>query len=166
MRSASTALTHLLTTLLLCCGLAVAGPAELAPYSTVYSPTRDPFADAAAAIELAQTSNRRILIEVGGDWCSWCHILDRLIATDTRLYHALHDHFVLLKVNVSDTNANANFMASMPAVDGYPQLFVARANGNIIHIQDPAEFSADGHYVAARVLAFLQRWRTTDGDWQ
>jgi hypothetical protein len=47
-----------------------------------YDPRRDPEKDLAAAGEEARRSNRKILVVVGGEWCSWCHTMDRFF----------HDH--------------------------------------------------------------------------
>jgi thiol:disulfide interchange protein len=132
--------------------------AELPAYSRGYSAERDPFADGRAALALATQTGRRVLIEVGGDWCVWCHVLDRLVREQAALGRALHDHYVLLKVSVSDANDNADFLAGLPPLTGYPRLYVTRANGQVIHAQDPSAFLQDGTYDPDRVLAFLQRW--------
>ena len=49
---------------------------QLPAYSQGYDPARDPFSDGRAALRLAMETRRKVLIEVGGDWCSWCHVLD------------------------------------------------------------------------------------------
>ncbi|MEN8174868.1 MAG: thioredoxin family protein [Pseudomonadota bacterium] len=155
------------TILLLICVLpaATAWTQEGLPaYSRGYSAERDPFADGRDAIALAQRSGRRILIEVGGDWCTWCHVLDRVIRDNREVERALRDNFVVMKVNVSDANDNAEFMQGLPKVPGYPKLFVSRSDGSIIHAQDPSEFLRNGSYDAALVLAFLRRWAPHDGD--
>jgi thioredoxin-related protein len=52
---------------------------ELPAYSRVYDESRDPIVDGREALKLAQETQRKVLIEVGGDWCSWCHVLDGFI---------------------------------------------------------------------------------------
>ena len=47
--------------------LSVAYAGNYPLYSTDYDPSRNPFLDGKAAIELATKTHRRILIEVGGD---------------------------------------------------------------------------------------------------
>ena len=135
---------------------------ELPPYSRGYSPARDPFADGRDAIKTAQASQRRVLIELGGDWCRWCRwcmALDRFLADNAPVRERLHRHFVILKVNVSEDNNNAAFLAGLPPTQGYPHLFVANMNGRVIHSQDTAQFLANGHYNVQRVLAFIEHWR-------
>ncbi len=136
----------------------VAHSGELPEYSRVYDPRRDAFADGKAAIALAAESGRRVLIEVGGDWCTWCHVLERTIRENPELERMLREHYVLLKVNVSEDNDNADFMRGMPVLHGYPQLFVAQGDGDIAHAQDPSEFILYGSYDPELILAFLKRW--------
>lgn len=39
--------------------------------------SRDPAKDLQQAIAVATKTNRKILLEVGGDWCVYCHIMDQ-----------------------------------------------------------------------------------------
>ena len=137
---------------------------DLPAYSRGYSPQRDPFADGRDAIALARRSGRRVLIEVGGEWCSWCHVLERVIKDNPEVERTLRRDFVVVKVNVSDINDNAEFIQGLPAAAGYPKLFVSRGDGTVIHSQDPAEFIRDGSYDAGLVLDFLRRWGGPAGD--
>ena len=41
--------------------------------SAGYDPTADPFLDLQQTVSEATSSGRRILLEVGGEWCIWCH---------------------------------------------------------------------------------------------
>ncbi|MGB0712634.1 MAG: thioredoxin family protein [Gammaproteobacteria bacterium] len=134
--------------------LAVPGP----DYGRVYDPGRDPYADARDAIARAAESGRHVLIVVGGDWCVWCDELDRVFKQDPGARAILESGFVVLKVNVSDANPNSDFMAAMPRLEGYPQIFVADGDGQLIRAQDPASFLSAGRYAPDRVRAFLRRW--------
>lgn len=128
-------------------------------YSRVYDPIRDPAADGRAAIALAKQSNRKVLIEVGGDWCSWCHVLDRFIKANPEVNKRLYETFVVLKVNVSEENRNADFMAALPPTMGYPHMYVADTSGAILHSQDTGEFLVRGGYSVIPFMAFLDRWQ-------
>ncbi len=136
--------------------------AEPPPWSRAYDPARDPFADGREAIALAQATGRRVLIELGGDWCVWCHRLDRFLERNPEVGAALERRFVLLKVNVSEENGNDEFLAGLPRVAGYPHLFVADGDGTVIHSQDMGELVEGGRYSAERFLAFVERWGGMD----
>ena len=78
---------------------AAAATAALPAYSIGYNPKSDAFADGRNAIQLATETQRKILIEVGGDWCVWCHKLDQFLHSNPDLQRQLHDTFVMLKVS-------------------------------------------------------------------
>ena len=132
--------------------------ANLPTYSKVYDEQRDPFKDAAAALALAKESNRQVLIEIGGNWCSWCHKMDAYLHKHPEVYQALHSQYVLLKINVSDSNENDDFMKSLPPVLGYPHMYVSTAQGKMILSKDTAELLADNNYSKSQWLDFLTQW--------
>ena len=132
---------------------------DLPVYSTSYDEQRDPFADAKAAIKLAQSSQRNVLIEIGGNWCSWCKKMDAFLEDNPEVYRQLHSKFVLLKINVSDSNDNEAFMSALPPVLGYPHMYVSTASGKMILSKDTAELLQDGEYSARRWLEFIDTWQ-------
>ena len=127
-------------------------------YSQAYDPGRNPFADGRAALKLAKETRRRVLIEVGGDWCSWCHVLDRFLIEHPFLQVTLNKTFVLLKVNVDETNDNAEFLSAFPRAPGYPHMYITDSDGNILFSQDTAEFLDNGKYSEQRFRLFLDHW--------
>ena len=133
-------------------------PAELPVYSRIYDASRNPNADGRAALKLAKETNRKVLIELGGDWCSWCFVLDRFIKEHPEVESRLHQTFVVLKVNISDENDNVEFMAAFPPAQGYPHMYVTDSDGNILSSQDTAEFRENKKYSEARFMAFFDRW--------
>jgi thioredoxin-related protein len=134
----------------------------LPSYSTHYDEQADPFTDAVAAIALAKQTKRNVLIEIGGDWCTWCHRMDSFLAQHPNVFTALHQHFVLLKINVSDTNNNAKFMQGLPPVLGYPHMYIADDTGKILLSKDTAELQQNGAYAEPIWLAFIAKWRVAN----
>ncbi len=133
--------------------------ASLPEYSQIYSDQRDPYADASAAIKLASETNRQVLIEIGGNWCTWCKKMDAFLLANPLVYQTLHENFVLLKVSVSDSNENADFMKDLPPVLGYPHMYVSTAKGKMLLSKDTAQLQENGQYSAQHWLAFLQQWQ-------
>jgi len=131
---------------------------ELPAYSEGYDPARDPFADGRAALQLAQGTQRKVLVEVGGDWCSWCHLLDRFLDEHPALQARMHQTFVLLKVNVDEADGNSEFLAVFPRPLGYPHMYITATDGTILSSRDTAEFLQDGRYSEQHFRAFLDRW--------
>lgn len=134
---------------------------ELPEYSKVYDDQRDPFKDAGAALALAKKTNRNVLIEIGGNWCTWCHKMDAFLLENPKVYEVLHSKYVLLKVNVSDSNENDDFMKALPPVLGYPHMYVSTATGKMVLSKDTAELQDDSGYSKDYWLAFLNKWQSS-----
>lgn len=133
---------------------------ELPEYSKVYDDQRDPFKDANAALTLAQATDRQVLIEIGGNWCTWCHKMDEFLVKTPQVYQALHNNYVLLKVNVSDSNENEAFMKALPPVLGYPHMYVSTATGKMLLSKDTAELQDENGHSKDYWLAFLSQWQS------
>jgi len=131
---------------------------DLPEYSKIYDDQRNPFSDATAALALAKETNRQVLIEIGGNWCSWCHKMDTFLSNNPDVYQALHANYVLLKINVSDSNENEDFMKALPPVLGYPHMYVSSASGKMLLSKDTAELLTGDNYSRANWLAFLKKW--------
>jgi thiol:disulfide interchange protein len=122
-----------------------------------FDPARDPAKDVAAVTEAARAQGKRVLLDVGGEWCAWCHILDRFIAAHAEVRQVLDAYYVWLKVNYSPQNRNEALLARWPRVKGYPHLFVLDGHGSLLASQPSAELEAGKDYDEAKVLAFLRK---------
>jgi thiol:disulfide interchange protein len=124
-----------------------------------FEPARDPAQDLARAVAEAGRTGKRIILDVGGEWCSWCHILDKFIADHPELGTAIAQHYVWLKINMSPENENAAFLSKYPKIPGYPHLFVLDQDGTLLHSQDTVELEEGKTYNLGRVRGFLDRWK-------
>ncbi len=125
----------------------------------VYDPARDPADDLKQAIAIAQNEDKRIMLELGGDWCIWCKYMDQFYAAHSDILQFRADHYVLVKVNVSNENMNEEFLSQFPEAPGYPHIYILDSDGTFLHSQDTAELE-DGavSYVPEVFMAFLQKW--------
>lgn len=128
------------------------------PGTLGYDPERDPTTDLRAAVEEAQTRGSRILVVVGGEWCSWCHILDRFVKGNEEIHRLWARHFVTLKVHYDPGTPNEDFLGRYPKVDGYPHIFVLDEDGAFLHSQGTAVLEAGESYSPERMRDFLNRW--------
>lgn len=133
-----------------------------APAGGPYDPGADPLAQLRSAG--AAAGPRRILAVVGGNWCGWCRALDRLMTSDPSLRDELTRHFVVVHVNVSKENRNADALARLdhPERLGFPALVVLSPALEILTLQSSEPFESGdpktpGHD-PARLLAFLRAW--------
>jgi thiol:disulfide interchange protein len=123
-----------------------------------FDPKANPTADLAAAVILARASHRRIILDVGGEWCSWCHILDNFIETHVDLQNDIARDFVWLKINFSDDNENQSFLTKYPRIPGYPHLYVLSENGDLLHSQDTAKLELGRSYDLEKMRTFFGTW--------
>lgn len=137
---------------------AAADVAAIAALSAGFDPLRDPEADLATARVEAQRGGKRILLDVGGEWCSWCHVLDRFVADHADIRRFRDAHYVWVKVNYSEDNENAAFLAKFPPITGYPHLFVLDAEGRLLHSQSTAGLEKGQGYDHDKFMAFLRDW--------
>ncbi len=136
--------------------LAAAWPAHAA--TTKFDATRDAGADVAAAVTLARSEGKNVLVDVGGEWCEWCHILDGFFDEDAEA-RALRDrNYVLVKVNWSPSNHNDTLLSRWPKVVGYPHLFVLDAQGRLVHSQPTGELERGHGYNRDKLMEFLRRY--------
>jgi len=124
-----------------------------------FDPARDAARDIASAQVEARRSGRRILLDVGGEWCIWCHRLDTLFMRNKDLAEQLHAGFVVVKVNYSKENMNEAVLAPYGKIPVYPHLLVLDENGVLLRSQDTGELESGKGHDPVKVGAFIQAWR-------
>jgi thioredoxin-related protein len=129
-------------------------------YSPVhkFDPARNAAEDLSLAVKEAEKSNRRIILDVGGEWCIWCHRIDEFIESDEEIKNYLNDNYVLLKINYSKENKNEEFLSQYPKIAGYPHFFVLDKNGRLLHSQNTGELEKDKSYNKNAMMTFLKKW--------
>lgn len=125
---------------------------------TEFDPLNDPAKDLKEAVNEAKNSNRRILLDVGGDWCIWCHRLDAFIESNDEIKKYLNKNFILLKINYSKENKNEKFLSKYPEIEGYPHYFVLDKDGKFLHSQNTGDLEQDKGYSKEKMMAFLKEW--------
>jgi len=123
-----------------------------------FNPARDADADIRAAVAEASRTGRRVLLDVGGEWCVWCRRLDTLFATHDEIRKFRDEHYVVVKVNWSPENKNESVLSRYPKVAGYPHLFVLDGDGTLLRSQDTGALEKGKGHDPAKVMAFLKQW--------
>ena len=124
-----------------------------------FDPSRDAAKDIENAIVHAEKENKRILLDVGGEWCIWCHRLNDFILADKEIDSTLHANFVVVKVNYSKENKNEQFLSNYPKVEGYPHFFVLGKDGKLLLSKNTGELEAEKSYSKEKLLSFLNEWK-------
>ncbi|HKW63028.1 MAG TPA: thioredoxin family protein [Candidatus Acidoferrum sp.] len=123
-----------------------------------YDPRRDPDKDLSAASEEAKRSNKNIFVVVGGEWCSWCHTLDRFFHEHADIESLRDKYYVVMKVSMSQENPNRAFLSRFPRIHGYPYIFILDAQGKLIQSQPTNELEDGRSYNAERFRKLLEHF--------
>lgn len=123
-----------------------------------FDPTRDSAKDLEAAKVEAKRTNRRILLDVGGNWCSWCRLMDKWFKEHATAREARDKAFVVVPVNFSPENKNEAFLSQYPKVDGYPHFFVLDADGKLVRDQSTGALEDGRGYSEPKMMAFIAAW--------
>ncbi len=133
--------------------------------AATYDASRDPAKDLQDTIALATRTNKRILVEVGGDWCVYCNIMDQTFDSHANLRKVRDTNYVTLKVNYSQENPNAAFLSQYPKIADYPHFFVLDSKGVLLHSQPTHPFEHGKKYNAGKIDSFLTKWAQPPRHW-
>jgi len=123
-----------------------------------YDPKRDAAQDIQAAIKEAQRAHKRILLEVGGEWCSWCHTLDSFFDAHPELIQLRDRNFVTVKINFSEENENKEVLSRYGPIESYPHILVLDADGKLLLSKETGSLESGKSYDLERLTAFLKQW--------
>ena len=132
--------------------------------SKPYNPSADAKADLKKAIEVAKKENKHVLIQVGGNWCSWCLRFHAMAKGTPVLDSLIKADYVYLLLNYSKENKNWDLMEQFryPNRFGFPVFVILDQNGTELHIQDSGLLEHSDPkvkgYDTAKVVMFLREW--------
>jgi len=109
------------------------------PKSVVYDEKADAKADIAAALARAKRDNKRVLIQWGANWCSWCKLLHASLQSDKEIAKAIFYEYEVVRVDVGGFDKNLDLAASFGAKlkeSGIPYLTLLDADGKALANQD------------------------------
>jgi thiol:disulfide interchange protein len=127
----------------------------------IYSETANPVSDVNAAVAKARAEHKRVLVDIGGDWCGDCQVLDIYFRQQPN-EALLEKNFVVVHIYTDPelgVNKDAAAKYGVPTGKGVPALSVLDGNGKIIHSQQTGEFNDMRHMDSPSVTEFLNRWK-------
>jgi thioredoxin-related protein len=152
------ALSLIIATLFLAIGYHASAQSGKYVPVTKYDAKRDAAADIQSAIKEAQRNKKRVLLEVGGEWCSWCHTLDKFFETHPDLLALREQNFITVKINFSEENENKEVLSRYAAIESYPHILILDSDGRFLHSQDTGVLESGKSYDLARLTEFLTKW--------
>jgi thiol:disulfide interchange protein len=124
----------------------------------LFDPLRNSAADLQSTITRAQAENKRIILDIGGEWCVWCRIMDNYLILNPDVAQLRDENFLWLKINMSEENENKEFLAKYPEIKGFPHLFVLEKDGTLLHSQETSELEEGKSYNKQKFTDFLTKW--------
>ncbi|HBC79590.1 MAG TPA: hypothetical protein DEO60_16150 [Bacteroidales bacterium] len=126
----------------------------------LYDPSLDGLKQIKEAVSKAKSQGKHVLIQYGGNWCSWCIKFDAFCKADTSITKVINTSFIPVKLNYSPENKNeaANSYLGNPVRFGFPVFIIVDGNGKVLHIQDSALLEEGKGYNQQKVLGFFRNW--------
>jgi thioredoxin-related protein len=127
----------------------------------LYNPNANAETDLKAAILKARNENKFVLIQAGGNWCSWCIEFARFAKADVKIDSLINASFIWYHLNYSKENENKAMFAKLgyPQRFGFPTFIILNGKGERLHTQN-SEYLEDGKksYAQKKVQSFLEMW--------
>ncbi|MBS1914974.1 MAG: thioredoxin family protein [Bacteroidetes bacterium] len=126
----------------------------------IYDPNANADSDIAAAIKKAKAENKYVLLQAGGNWCSWCIEFNRFEHADSSIDSLLNKCFVIYHLNYSKENENKSIFAKYgyPQRFGFPVFIILDGSGNRLHTQNSEYLEQGRSYNKQKVYEFLLNW--------
>ncbi len=141
---------------------------EQTTLAKVYDEDIDPLAQIDQAIAKAQSADKYVVCQVGGNWCPWCLRFADVIRKDTAIAAVIDDNFVYIHVNYDPRKSAGEAKEKQAAAlmerlsgcgrFGFPVFVVLDGSGKVIHIQDSSFLEEGQGYDKEKVLRFFRNW--------
>jgi len=129
------------------------------PLPKPYDEAADADAQVATARARALATHRRLLIDLGGNWCGDCRILAAFMR-QPEIAAFVERHYVVVAVDVGHMNRNLQIPAhwGISKVTGVPSILIVDRNDHLVDAGHTAALS-DARSMTPQALAdWLARW--------
>ena len=140
------------------------GIASLADLPVVERAPYDANADANAAVDAAfaraRKNGKRVLIDLGGNWCPDCIVLANLMQLP-ELKSFLAAHFEIVSIDVGRFDKNLQIPARFGIthrLEGVPSVIIAEPDGAIVNPGHIAALADARHMTPQAIADWLARW--------
>ncbi|MGA7675120.1 MAG: thioredoxin family protein [Rhizomicrobium sp.] len=142
------------------------GIASLADLPVVERTPYDANADASAALDAAfaraRKNGKRVLIDMGGNWCGDCIVLANLMQLP-EMKPFLAAHFEIVKVDIGRYDKNLQIPARFGVTDrlksgGVPSVIIAEPDGSFVNRNDISALEDARHMTPQAIADWLAQW--------
>ena len=120
-----------------------------------YDEHADADAMVAAAFDRAKKSHKRVLIDLGGNWCVDCVVLANFLQLP-EMHRLMDAHYVIASVDVGRFDRNQQIPARFGItgrLKGVPALLIATPEGKLVN-GDDVFATSDAHTMTPQALAY------------
>ncbi len=128
----------------------------------LYHPEANAVQDIASLVEQAKKENKHIILQVGGNWCSWCYLFHDFVQENPEIKKIVEQNYLVYHLNYSKENKNETLLAQYqyPQRFGFPVLLILDTDGKLIHTQNSALLEEGKGYNKKKVSEFFNSWTT------
>ena len=140
--------------------LAVASMSDLTVPDRPYDESANADAAVNAAFVKARETHRRVMLDLGGNWCGDCRVLAGIME-QPEMKKFIAEHYVLVSVDVGRFNKNLQVPARFGFTQrlvGVPTVLVANADGSLVNKGDVFALADARHMTPQAVADWLAQW--------
>jgi thioredoxin-related protein len=114
------------------------------------------------ALKVVSSSNQRVMLIFGGNWCYDCHVLDQALH-EGEAGKIFKDHFLLVHVDIGEGNKNLDLVKKYETTldFGVPTVVLLNSAGRVIYSSTKGEFEPARRMMKKDLIAFLNEWKST-----
>lgn len=145
-------------------GMGTVGFAQ--PVAKPYDENQDARAELKKALARAEKENKNVLIQWGGNWCSWCMRFHAMVNGVPAIDSLMKENYIYFLLNVPQAKDKRDYTLfqeyGFPNRFGYPVFVILDKDGKRLNTQDSDAFeyrdpNVKG-YDTAKVIRFLTLW--------
>lgn len=110
------------------------------------------------ALKQAKEQNKRVLVEFGGDWCSWSDKMHKVLES-AKFKTFIQEHFIFLKCYAGrDGDCSYPQHLEFPQFTSVPFFLLLSADGEIVATQQTDVFEFFRFYKKYKLFSFFKNW--------
>ena len=117
----------------------------------------------AKAVFLARRERKRVILEVGGDWCSWCKKMDIFYEHNPEAAAFRDRNFIVMKIFAGQNGSSPLDTSVYPLFDSLPHLYVLDSDDRLLRSQSTEGFETGEEYDLHKIRSFLRAWAPAPG---
>jgi thiol-disulfide isomerase/thioredoxin len=113
----------------------------------------------AKAFARAKASGKRVLVDMGGNWCPDCRILAGVMQLpEMARFLAAHYEIVMVDVGRFDENLQIPARFGIKKLVGVPTVVIAEPDGRTLNVSNSADLASAGEMRPQAIADWLARW--------